>query len=106
MTRCPWRARLSILPTLTLGLKVWTYLWTKSISAGGLLLGALLVLFTTDRSGLVTIAAPAIAVGFLLITAALLIWDLKQPKRFLFLLDPRKINRRSWLALGGHLPRS
>ncbi|MDP4677011.1 MAG: polysulfide reductase NrfD [Candidatus Nanopelagicales bacterium] len=83
------------------GWKVWTYLWTKSISAGGLLLGALLVLFTTDRTSLVTIAAPAIAVGFLLITAALLIWDLKQPKRFLFLLDPRKINRRSWLALGG-----
>ncbi|MCF8542709.1 MAG: polysulfide reductase NrfD, partial [Candidatus Nanopelagicales bacterium] len=34
-------------------------------------------------------------------TAVLLIWDLKRPDRFLFLLDPRKINRRSWLALGG-----
>lgn len=83
------------------GWKVWTYLWTKSIAAGALLLGALLVLFTTDRSSLITIAAPAISTAFLIITAVLLIWDLKQPKRFLFLLDPRKINRRSWLALGG-----
>ncbi|MFY9331283.1 MAG: 4Fe-4S dicluster domain-containing protein [Candidatus Nanopelagicales bacterium] len=83
------------------GWKVWTYLWTKSISAGALALGALLVLFTADRSSLVTIAAPAISAAFLVITAVLLIWDLKQPKRFLFLLDPRKFQRRSWLAIGG-----
>jgi Fe-S-cluster-containing dehydrogenase component/formate-dependent nitrite reductase membrane component NrfD len=83
------------------GWKVWTYLWTKSIAAGALLLGALLVLLTADRSSLVTIAAPLVAEVFLAITAILLIWDLKQPKRFLFLLDPRKINRKSWLAIGG-----
>ncbi|MGA1147151.1 MAG: NrfD/PsrC family molybdoenzyme membrane anchor subunit, partial [Candidatus Nanopelagicales bacterium] len=34
-------------------------------------------------------------------TAVLLIWDLKQPKRFFYLLDPRKINKTSWLAIGG-----
>ncbi len=83
------------------GWKVWTYLWTKSISAGALLIGALLVLLTTDRSSLVTIAAPMVAEAFLVITAVLLIWDLKQPKRFIFLLDPRKLNRSSWLAIGG-----
>jgi formate-dependent nitrite reductase membrane component NrfD len=83
------------------GWKVWTYLWTKSIAAGALLLGALLVLLTADRSALVTIAAPLVTEAFLAITAILLIWDLKQPKRFLFLLDPRKINRKSWLAIGG-----
>lgn len=83
------------------GWKVWTYLWTKSISAGALLLGALLVLLTTDRSSLVTIAAPLVAEVFLAITAVLLIWDLKQPKRFIFLLDPRKLNKTSWLAIGG-----
>jgi Fe-S-cluster-containing dehydrogenase component/formate-dependent nitrite reductase membrane component NrfD len=83
------------------GWKVWTYLWTKSIAAGALLLGALLVLLTADRSSLVTIAAPLVTEVFLAITAVLLIWDLKQPKRFLFLLDPRKINKTSWLAIGG-----
>jgi formate-dependent nitrite reductase membrane component NrfD len=45
--------------------------------------------------------APFTSAAFLVITAALLIWDLKRPGRFLFLLDPRKINRRSWLAIGG-----
>jgi formate-dependent nitrite reductase membrane component NrfD len=39
--------------------------------------------------------------AFLFVTAVLLIWDLKQPKRFIYLLDPRKINRTSWLAIGG-----
>jgi formate-dependent nitrite reductase membrane component NrfD len=83
------------------GWKVWTYLWTKSISAGALLVGALIVLFTSDRTELITTIAPFISAAFLVITAALLIWDLKRPGRFLFLLDPRKINRRSWLAIGG-----
>jgi len=83
------------------GWKVWTYLWTKSIAAGSLLLGALLIISSDDRSGLLTIATPFIAELFLLVTAVLLIWDLKRPDRFLFLLDPRKINRTSWLAIGG-----
>ena len=83
------------------GWKVWTYLWTKSIAAGSLLLAALLVISSDDRAGLVTIAAPFVAELFLLVTAVLLIWDLKRPDRFLFLLDPRKINRTSWLAIGG-----
>ena len=83
------------------GWKVWTYLWTKSIAAGSLLLGALLVLLTTDRTALVTTAAPLVTEVFLLLTAVLLIWDLKRPDRFWFLLDPRKINRTSWLAIGG-----
>jgi formate-dependent nitrite reductase membrane component NrfD len=48
-----------------------------------------------------TTIAPLITEVFLVMTAVLLIWDLKRPDRFLFLLDPRKINRRSWLALGG-----
>ena len=83
------------------GWKVWTYLWTKSIAAGALLLGALVILLTTDRSALITTVAPLVTEVFLLLTAVLLIWDLKRPDRFLFLLDPRKINRKSWLAIGG-----
>ena len=83
------------------GWRVWTYLWTKSISAGALLLGALLVLFTADRTELITTVTPFVSALFLAITAVFLIWDLKRPDRFLFLLDPRKINKTSWLAIGG-----
>lgn len=83
------------------GWRVWTYLWTKSISAGALLVAALLILTTTDRSDLFSVVAPFISVLFLFITAVLLVWDLKQPKRFIFLLNPFMLNRRSWLAIGG-----
>ena len=81
------------------GWKVWTYLWTKSIAAGALALAGLLTLtldevFVQAAGSLVNVAAPALTVIFLLATAVLLIWDLKQPKRFIFLLDPRKINRK------------
>lgn len=83
------------------GWKVWTYLWTKSVAAGVGLLAALLLIMTTNRSGLLTIAAPFLVEAFLLITAVFLVWDLKQPKRFVFLLMPWKINRTSWMAIGG-----
>ncbi|HEV8025082.1 MAG TPA: NrfD/PsrC family molybdoenzyme membrane anchor subunit, partial [Candidatus Nanopelagicales bacterium] len=83
------------------GWKVWTYLWTKSIAAGSLALAGLIVLLVGDTSALISTVAPLLTEAFLLITAVLLIWDLKQPKRFLFLLDPRKINKSSWLAIGG-----
>jgi formate-dependent nitrite reductase membrane component NrfD len=80
---------------------VWTYLWTKSVAAGAGALAALLLLMTGSDSTLVTTAAPFIAVAFLLATSVLLIWDLKQPKRFVFLLMPWMLNKRSWLAIGG-----
>lgn len=83
------------------GWKVWTYLWTKSIAAGSLALAGLIVLLLGDTSALISTVAPLLTEAFLLITAVLLIWDLKQPKRFIFLLDPRKINKTSWLAIGG-----
>ena len=83
------------------GWRVWTYLWTKSIAAGALLLGALILLMTSDRTTLVTTVAPVAAEVFLAVTAVLLIWDLKRPDRFWFLLNPMMINKRSWLAIGG-----
>ena len=83
------------------GWKVWTYLWTKSVGAGAGALAALLILLTGSSTSLVTTAAPLIAALFLLLTAVLLIWDLKQPKRFVFLLMPWMIQRKSWLAIGG-----
>ena len=83
------------------GWRVWTYLWTKSVAAGAGLLAALMILLTGNDSTLVTTAAPLLAEVFLLITAIFLIWDLKQPKRFIFLLKPWMINKTSWMAIGG-----
>lgn len=83
------------------GWKVWTYLWTKSLAAGTLAVAALVMLVFGSQGSLTTTVAPFITELFLLITSVFLIWDLKQPKRFLFLLDPRRINKSSWLAIGG-----
>ncbi|MFM8775093.1 MAG: NrfD/PsrC family molybdoenzyme membrane anchor subunit, partial [Actinomycetota bacterium] len=77
------------------------YLWTKSVAAGAGALAALLILMTGSESILASTVAPLLAAAFLLITAVLLIWDLKQPKRFVFLLMPWMIQRKSWLAIGG-----
>src|SRR5713101_7620686 len=79
------------------GWKVSTYLWTKSIAAGALLVAAL---FGWSGWGdLRTVVAPAISLVFLAVTTALLVLDLKRPERFLYLLF--KPNWRSWLVWGG-----
>ena len=75
------------------GWRVSTYLWTKSIAAGALLVAAF-----GGWEPLYTIAAPALSLLFLLLTAALLILDLKRPDRFLYIL--LKPNWRSWLVWG------
>ncbi len=83
------------------GWKVSSYLWTKSIAAGSLGVAAALLLFDwkSDRD-LLEIAAPVLAMVFILLTSILLIWDLKRPERFWYLLA--KPNKTSWLALGGY----
>jgi len=82
------------------GWRVSTYLWTKSIAAGALLLAALgTIAGSASRGPLARIAAPLIALVFLALTTGLLILDLKRPERFLYLI--LKPNRRSWLVLGG-----
>ncbi|HJV58280.1 MAG TPA: 4Fe-4S dicluster domain-containing protein, partial [Methylomirabilota bacterium] len=84
------------------GWKVAAYLWTKSIAAGAFLvasLGLAAGLLTADA--LVGLAVPAIGLAFLLLTSLLLVWDLKRPERFLYLLF--KPNPRSWLVLGGFI---
>jgi len=53
----------------------------------------------SDR--LLGIGAAAIGMVFLAITAVLLIWDLKRPERFWYLLV--KPNTRSWLVWGGYI---
>jgi len=78
------------------GWKVSAYLWTKSISAGALLVAA----FAGSESwgGLFTGVAPALGLLFLAITTALLVFDLKRPERFAYIL--LKPNWRSWLVWG------
>src|SRR3989440_294983 len=81
------------------GRKVATYLWAKSIAAGPLLIASVAVLgggAPSDR--LLGIAAPALALLFLLATSALLVLDLKRPERFHYILF--KANYRSSLVWG------
>jgi formate-dependent nitrite reductase membrane component NrfD len=78
------------------GWKVSAYLWTKSIAAGALLVAA----FAGSDSwgGLFNGIAPALSLLFLAITTGLLIFDLKRPERFAYIVF--KPNWRSWLVWG------
>jgi Fe-S-cluster-containing dehydrogenase component/formate-dependent nitrite reductase membrane component NrfD len=81
------------------GWKVSAYLWTKSIAAGALLVPALATLTAAAPPGfLLGAAPPVIALLFLAITTALLVFDLKRPDRFHYILF--KGNRTSWLVWG------
>jgi formate-dependent nitrite reductase membrane component NrfD len=84
------------------GWKVAAYLWTKSIAAGAFLVASLgLAAGFLTADALVGLAVPMIGLAFLLLTSLLLVWDLKRPERFLYLLF--KPNPRSWLVLGGFI---
>jgi len=75
------------------------YLVTKAIAAGVMLVAALLVLLGhgDDRTA-VGVVPPVVAGAFLVLTGVLLVGDLKQPKRFVYLLT--RGNRTSWLVKG------
>lgn len=81
------------------GLRVGAYLWTKSVSAGAGLLGAVALLAGLEGGASWTVGAPILALAFLGITLALLVFDLKRPERFYYLFT--KGNLGSWLVLGG-----
>ncbi len=81
------------------GWKVWTYLWTKSVAAGAVMIAAYLMLTGRDEGQLVSVLAPLVGAVFVAVTAVLLVWDLKRPERFYFLLT--KPNPTSWLVWGG-----
>ncbi len=81
------------------GWKVSAYLWTKSVAAGALLVAALGVL--VGRPGgewLSGVVAPIVALVFLALTGGLLIFDLKRPDRFHYILF--RPNYGSWLVRG------
>lgn len=84
------------------GWKIAAYLWTKSIAAGVMMMAAMFSFSSADDTGLMLcIVSPIIALAGLTITAALLIFDLKRPGRFYYLLT--KPNLRSWLVIGGYI---
>lgn len=82
------------------GWKIAAYLWTKSISAGTIFVPAGTLAFA-PRSSLLRVVAPAIALLMLAATLGLLVYDLKRPDRFFYLLT--KANQRSWLVRGSYL---
>ncbi len=81
------------------GWRVTTYLWTKAVGGGALMVAALARFLGVDLGALGTVVAPALGLIGVTATAVLLVWDLKQPQRFLYLF--LKPNPRSWLVLGG-----
>lgn len=80
------------------GWRVTTYLWTKAVAAGAMLLAALAQLLGIDLATLGAIVAPAIGVAGVAVTGVLLVWDLKRPERFHYIF--LKPNPRSWLFWG------
>jgi Fe-S-cluster-containing dehydrogenase component len=85
------------------GWRVSLYTWTKGVAAGALLVPLILILAGrlawTDP--LARWAAPAVALGFLVLTGILLIWDLRHPERF-YLIFTRP-HWRSWLVRGAFI---
>ena len=83
------------------GNRISAYLWTKSISAGALLVPAILRALSGRAGDLFTIVCPLIALCALAVTSLLLIFDLKRPDRFYYLIT--KPNLRSWVVLGTYI---
>lgn len=82
------------------GWRVTTYLWAKGVGGGAVLLAALALLVGVDLGVLTTLVAPALGVLGTAATGGLLVWDLKRPDRFWYILT--KSNPRSWLVLGAY----
>jgi Fe-S-cluster-containing dehydrogenase component len=85
------------------GWRVSLYTWTKSIAAGGFAVPVVLAMAGYVAWGSIAArwAAPALALGFLGVTGALLIWDLGHPARFYMIFTRR--HWRSWLVRGSFI---
>ena len=80
------------------GWRVSAYLWTKSLAAGCLLVPGLVAF---SEGGWPPIASLVMALVFLGLTGLLLVWDLRQPRRFLWTLT--RPQWRSWLTRGSYI---
>lgn len=92
------RTTLNVDRTVLWGNKVSSYLMTKSLAAGLVLAALPLAWNHDDALGMLGVPLAA-ALVFLIATTLLLIFDLKKPERFLFLLTHP--NWDSWLVRGG-----
>lgn len=82
--------------------KVSGYLVTKAIAAGVMAIAGLLVLLGhSDATAAVGVLPPLVAGCFLVVTGVLLIADLKQPKRFYYLIS--RGSWESWLVKGAYV---
>ena len=82
------------------GNDVAAYVWTKAVSAGAFLLPFAATVLGMNVDPFLAWAGCTVALTFLLATTILLVSDLTQPKRFLYvLLRPQW---KSWLVLGGY----
>jgi hypothetical protein len=81
------------------GWKVSAYLWTKSLAAGCFLVPAVGALGAGTAGP--DVASLVAALVFLAATGALLVWDLRQPRRFLWTLT--RPQWRSWLTRGSYI---
>ncbi len=81
------------------GIDMVLYLLFKAIATGAILVGALLWALGFDGP-LVTLAAPAISIVFITLTAVVLITDLERPERFYYILT--RSNFRSWMVWGAY----
>jgi Fe-S-cluster-containing dehydrogenase component/formate-dependent nitrite reductase membrane component NrfD len=79
------------------GVDMVLYLLFKAISTGAMLVSALLWWMGFD-STLTKMAAPAVSVLFISLTAAVLVIDLERPERFYYILT--RSNWRSWMVWG------
>lgn len=79
--------------------KVSGYLVTKAIGGGAMMIAGLAALLGwEDEQGFIGVYAPMLALAMAALTGILLIWDLKQPKRFYYLFT--KPQWGSWLVRG------
>ncbi len=82
--------------------KVSAYLVTKAIAAGVMVLAALLVLLGhSAETAAVGVVPPMLAGFFLAVTGVLLVADLKQPRRFYYLIT--RGSWESWLVKGAYV---
>jgi Fe-S-cluster-containing dehydrogenase component/formate-dependent nitrite reductase membrane component NrfD len=82
------------------GWEVSGYVWTKAISAGAFLVLFLATFFGATPSFSIEAWAYGLGLVFLTLTGVLLIMDLDQPKRFLYVL--LRPHWSSWLVKGGY----
>jgi Fe-S-cluster-containing dehydrogenase component/formate-dependent nitrite reductase membrane component NrfD len=80
------------------GWRVTTYLWTKGVGSGALLVASGALFAGVELGDLGSVVAPVLAAGGTAITGVLLTSDLKRPDRVLYILT--KANPKSWLFLG------